>query len=179
VIDRATIRTARAPGYARRCADRWAEFSRDVQSRVSPEVFVLEGCLFQGTVRFLIEYERPFEEAMGYLTAIGESLAPLHPHVVYLTQTDPESYLREHLVGRKGEQIVSRIAAYSSTTPFAVRRGLPGPEALVSLYASYRSACDVFVEHLDFPVLTIDAVRFDEVAVRDQVGAWTDTVLSG
>jgi hypothetical protein len=173
------MRTARLHGYADRCIERWAAFSREVQTRDSPEVFVLEGCLFQSTVRFLIEYERSADEIDDYLPAVEECLAPLHPHLVYLIQTDVEAYLQHELVRRKGDDIVSRIAAYSATTPYAVRRGLQGSAALASLYATYRRACDALVRRSAVPVLEIDAVRFDESAVRDQVASWASPGISG
>ena len=173
------MRTAKVHGYADRCIERWAAFSRKVQTLDSPEVLVLEGCLFQSTVRFLIEYERSADEIDSYLPAVENCLAPLYPHLVYLTQTDTEAYLRDELVRRKGDDIVSRIAAYSATTPYAIRRGLQGSAALVSLYAAYRRACDRLVRRSDLPVLEIDVVRFDESAVRDQAASWLRTAISG
>ena len=179
VIDRSTMRTASEPGYADRCIDRWDAFSTKAQTLDPTSVFVFEGCLFQSTVRFLIEYERPFGEAERYFAKIEESLAPLNPQILYLTQTDPEAYLHDELTRRKGKEIVSRIATYSATTPYAIRRELEGSSALVSLYVSYRRACDKLIACSSFPVLEVDAVRFGKNEVRDQVGAWTDAAIAG
>lgn len=171
-IDRPTMRTARQRGYAERCIARWEAFATRVQASEAPDVFILEGCLFQSTIRFLIEYERSDDEIDSYLPAVERCLAPLSPHLVYLTQTDALLYLQHELLRRKGEDIVSRIAAYSSTTPYAVARGLQGSSALVSLYAAYRETCDRLVRRSRMPVFEMDAVRCSEAVVRDQVAPW-------
>jgi hypothetical protein len=73
---------------------------------------------------------------------------------------------------RKGSQVVSRIAAYSSTTPFASSRGLSAAEAFASLYATYRGACDALVKRSALPVLELDAVELTEAQVRERAVAW-------
>ena len=178
VIDRPTMRTARHRGYAERCIARWEAFASLVQARESPDVFILEGCFFQSTIRFLVEYEQPKDEIDTYLPAVERWLAPLSPHLVYLTQPDAVLYLQRELICRKGEEIVSKIAAYSSTTPYAVTRGLQGLSALVSLYASYRETCDGLVRRSRMPVLELDAVRCSEAAVRDQVAPWVAAAIT-
>ncbi len=176
-IDRPTMRTARQRGYAERCIARWEAFSTRAQVSEAPEVFILEGCFFQSTVRFLIEYERSDDEIDSYLPAVERCLAPLSPCLVYLTQPDAVLYLQQELIRRKGEEIVSRIAAYSSTTPYAVTRSLQGMSALVSLYAAYRGTCDRLVRRSRMPVLEMDAVRCSEAAVRDQVAPWVSAAI--
>jgi hypothetical protein len=172
VIDRATRRTAAEPGYADRCIARWEAFARRMATAPSPETFVLEGCLFQSAVRFLIEHEHPAADAARYLVAVETALAPLAPRLVYLVQPDPEAYLRDVLPGRKGEATVAKIAAYSATTPFAVRRGLEGRGALLGLYTTYRVACDALVARSTWPVLALDAVRGTETSVRNRARAF-------
>jgi len=178
VIDRPTMRTARNAGYAARCVERWQAFSKRVQGLESPMVFIIEGCLFQSTVRFLVEYDRSSGEIEGYLPAVERSLAPLHPMLVYLTQTDVNAYLAEEIVRRKGTEIVGRIARYTATTPFAVSRGLSGHSALTALYTTYRNVCDGLVKRSAMPALELDAVRLGEAAVRQRVGAWLSAALA-
>jgi hypothetical protein len=172
VIDRATRRTAAEPGYADRCIARWQAFARRLAEEPSPEVFVLEGCLFQSTVRFLIEHEHPAGDTARYLVAVESALSPLAPRLVYLTQPDPEAWLRDALADRKGEATVAKIAAHSATTPFAVRRGLEGRDALVGLYTTYRVACDALVARTTWPVLALDAARATETSVRNRARAF-------
>ncbi len=174
VIDRPTMRTAREPGYAHRCIARWEAFSEALQARDSDAAVIVEGCLFQSTVRFLVEHERSRDEIDAFLPAVERCLAPLRPRLVYLTQTDATSYLESELVRRKGFDTVSRIASYSAGTPFAVARGLEGAAALFSLYAAYRGLCDELVRRSSWPVLEVDAVRFGESEVRRRVGAWLE-----
>lgn len=177
VIDRPTMRTARSFGFAERCIERWQAFSKNVQAIPSPELFVIEGCLFQSAVRFMIEYQHSAEEIEAYLPAVERCLAPLGACLVYLVQTDATAYLQGEIVRRKGEKIVSKIATYSETTPFAVAQGLEARSALVSLYASYRQVCDQLVARSGLPVLQIDAVRLSEKEVRAQVDPWVASAL--
>jgi molybdopterin-guanine dinucleotide biosynthesis protein len=178
VIDRPTMRTAKTPGYADRCIARWEAFAGRLQACADLDVAILEGCLFQSTVRFLVEYERSDHEIRAYLPAVERCLAPLCPHLIYLTQTDVASYLQGEVVRRKGEEIVSRIATYSATTPFSVSRGLREKAAFVSLYSSYRRVCDGLVRSSRLPVLEVDTVRNGEVAIRGEVGSWIAAALA-
>ena len=178
VIDRPTMRSAKDRGYADRCIERWEAFSAHVQELESPAVTILEGCLFQSTVRFLVEYERPADEMEAYLPAVENWLFPLRPHLVYLTQTDVRAYLDDEVIRRKGSEIVARIAKYSATTPFAVSRGLPAQSAFVALYATYRNVCDAMVKRSTLPVLELDTVRLGEAAVRDRVGPWVAAAIA-
>ena len=177
-IGRETMRTAKAPGYADRCLARWEAFSRRVRGRDSPWLFIVEGCLFQSTVRFLVEYERASGEIEGYLPAVERCLADLRPHLVYLTQADVRAYLEGEVVRRKGSDITWKIARYSATTPFAVSRGLSAPSALVELYTRYRSVCDEIVGRSQLPVLELDAVRLGESEVRGRAGQWVRDAVS-
>ncbi len=178
VIDRPTMRTARRSGFAERCLERWQAFSRSVQASPSPALFIIEGCLFQSTVRFMVEYRHSAEDIEAYLPAVERCLAPLGACLVYLTQTNPTAYLQDEIFRRKGEQTVSRIAAYSETTPFSVERGLAGHSALVSLYASYREACDQLVARSGLPVLQLDAVRLSEDEIRAMVDPWVASAIA-
>lgn len=179
VIDRPTMRTARSPGYAERCIERWDAFSKSVQAHASPHLFILEGCLFQSTVRFMVEYQRSAEEIETYLPAVESCLGPLGACLVYLAQTDPNAYLQGEIFRRKGEPVVSKIAEYSAKTPFAVTRGLAPHPALVSLYTAYCQICDQLVRRSGLPVLEIDAVRLGEQEVRAQVGPWVASAVTG
>lgn len=177
VIDRATLRTARSPGYADRCVARWACFAARSRDAQAPQVQILEGCLFQGTVRFLVEHERPAAEAERYLAGVVSCLAPLRPALVYLTQPDPHAYLRDEFVRRKDEAYVGRIARYSSSVPFCTTRGLTGMAALVALYVHYRHVCDRLVRVSGLPVLELDAIRLDEAAVRERAARWVEAAV--
>ncbi len=172
VIDRPTMRTASAPGYVDRCIARWQAFSNRVQRLDPPSSLILDACLFQSSVRFLVEYERGAEEIDRYLPAVEDCLTPLDPHVIYLTQSDAADYLETELVRRKGFETVSRIASYSEGTPYSVARGLQGFAALKALYTAYRRVCDAMIRSSRLPVLELDATRQSESEVRQQVSLW-------
>jgi len=179
VIDRSTMRTASAPGYADRCIARWAEFSHATQRLEPPRTVILDACLFQSTVRFLVEYESGADEIDRYLPTVEAYLAPLRPIVVYLTQIDAIEYLETELVRRKGFETVSRIASYSESTPFSKTRGLEGFAALKSLYTYYRVVCDSIVRNSKLPLLELDTMRLSEADVRERTSQWLQRRTSG
>jgi hypothetical protein len=88
------------------------------------------------------------------------------------------AYLANDIVRRKGNDIVTRIAKYSATTPFATSRELSHSSALISLYTTYRYVCDGLVKSSSLPVLQLDAVRLTEAAVRERVGPWVAAAVA-
>ena len=177
VIDRATRQSARLPDYAKRCVERWRGFAKAALASGAPSVYVVEGCLFQSAVRFLVEYERSQAEIDAYLPAVEEALVPLRPRLIYLTQTDARAYFEQEFARRKSPAWIARMAAYSATTPFARLRGLDEASVLAALYTHYRAVCDRLVERSGLARLQLDAVRFDEAAIRERVGAWLESAL--
>jgi hypothetical protein len=172
VIDRATKRTCREPGFADRCVERWRHFADSLQESRSG-VWIIEACLFQNTVRFLLEHEHGAEACRRYAEGTGETLARLQPQLVYLTQPDTERFLSQSFSARKGDDIVTKVAAYTETTACARRhdwRGLPGT---IAFYAHYREVCDGLLGALGIPTLEVDSSA-PLASNRETLGAWLD-----
>jgi hypothetical protein len=123
VIGRRLRRTGSAPGYGQRCTFAWELFTARILHDADAPVSVLEGCWFQSSVRFLLEYDREEREAVRYTNASERAVAPLHPLFIHLVHREPRRYLEEQLEHRKGDDIVGRIAACTETT---TPRSAPG-----------------------------------------------------
>lgn len=175
VIDREAMRHCREPGYAQRCIDRWSRFAESLLESKQGCVWILEACLFQNTVRFLLEHEHAEGESERYADATGATLARLKPQLVYLTQPRTREFLERNFVTRKGQDIVTKIAAYTETTACARSRGWHGLSGTIEFYAYYRSVCDRLVPRLGMPVLEVDT-SISWGAVRRSLTEWLDSL---
>ena len=154
VVPRALRRTGSDAGYADRCIAAWRRFAA-AQARTRG-VMVLEACLFQGTVRFLLEHEHPPADAERTLHETERALAPLRPRLLYFAAPDARGFLERDFPARKGKDWAGRIARYSETTPIARRHGWRGREGCVELYLAYRALCDRLVAGSTMPRLELD-----------------------
>jgi hypothetical protein len=101
VVDKSIRQRAKHPGYGKLCARQWSRFAAVIESHPHISLHILERCFFQSTVRFLLEQDRPFEEALSYLREAERSLTKVGTRLIYLTQPAPGRYLRESLAYRK------------------------------------------------------------------------------
>ncbi len=166
--------TSRDAGYVDRCVAHLRAFVADVLAGQADTVQVVEGSFFQSTVRFLLEHQHPDGEPQRYMAESERVLSPLTPQLLYLVHRDVAHYLREQIVARKGADIISRIAAYSETTPWARERDLTGLTALVELYVHYRQLCDELVNAASMPCLIEDTSEGDWAKLHANVGSWLD-----
>jgi hypothetical protein len=174
VIDRATVQHCREPGYAQRCVGRWSRFVDSVAESDTPSVWIVEACLFQNTVRFLLEHEHSNGAAERYADETGAALTKLSPQIVYLTQPGTREFLERSFVARKGEDIVTKIATYTETTACARSRKWQGLHGTIAFYAHYRSVCDRLLPRLRMPVLELDSSDGNLAASRRTLRAWLD-----
>ena len=169
VTGKALRQSASQPGFADRCIKSWSNFAANQNVGA---VTILEGCFFQSTVRFLMEYEHSDADLRRYFDtseAVLPKLAPLH---IYLSHSDKVGYLRTHLARRKGRDTVAKIARYTESTPWACRRGLEGMDALLALYSAYGTRCDQLISRSVFPSLVLDPLYYDQRAVSGRVKNW-------
>lgn len=172
VIDRALMRTSRVPGYGDRCVDRWREFAAKAMNSPSPAVHILEGCLFQSTVRFLLEHDHPEPERERYFSATEAALEKLQPRTVYLYQPDARTFMQEQHAARKGDGVIAKIAAYTETTAIAKRHDWRGISGMIEFYLHYRDVCDDLIAGSRFDVLRLDTSGENWDAVRSDLANW-------
>lgn len=174
VIGRDTRRTGKHPGYGERCAARWRAFATKEIQRADRELIILEGVLFQSTVRFMLEYRRAQDEPTRYFDTTEEILRPLNPWLLYYSHPEPRLYLEHEIDARKSAPYVDKIAHYTETTPFARQGGWRGRRALVEFYSHYESVCRTLVARSHLPRLDLDASRSQWEATRRHLSAWIE-----
>ena len=172
VIDRALMKTSRVPGYGDRCVDRWRDFASRALNSPSPAVHILEGCLFQSTVRFLLEHDHPEYEPDRYFSATQDALEQLQPRIVYLRQADARTFMREQHGERKGDDVIAKIAGYTETTAIAKRHDWKGISGMIEVYLHYRGVCDRLIESSRYDVIHIDTSGDDWASVRADLANW-------
>ena len=178
VIDRAVTGHNREPDYAQRCVERWARFADQLVADGSHSIWILEACLFQSTLRFLLEHEHGEAACERYVDGTREALAPLAPKLLYLFQADPRGFLERDFEPRKGKDWARRIADYTETTACARRHGWRGRTAMIEFYLYYRVACDRLAPRLEFPTLEVDTRACDRDESRVRIGAWLDQLVA-
>ena len=171
VVPRDTMKTAAKDGFATRCATAVARFAARLAADPRPRAVLAEGCFFQSTVRLLVEYDRA-EEAETYLAEAEDGLRAIDARLVVLRPADTERFLLEEAPRRKDIETLSRITAYSETTPFSRARGWRGSVAWTELYLTYAELCAKLVSRSRLPSLVIDPVASSEEAVAEQVEQW-------
>ena len=172
VIDRSVMKTSRIPGYGGRCVDRWRAFASKAAANVSPAVHVLEGCLFQSTVRFLLEHDYPEDAPERYFVATEEVLSRLQPRIIYLYQADPRAFMERQRIERKGHDTISKTAAYTETTKIAKRHGWKGAAGMIRFYLHYRNICDQLIDQSRFDVIRLDTSNNDWEALHVALDNW-------
>ena len=161
--------SASRPDFADRCIESWTNFATNQNSE---SITVLEGCFFQNTVRFLIEHEHPDSHLQRYFNSSEAVLAELAPLHIYLSHPNKRDYLRTHLARRKGRETVARIARYTESTPWAVRRSFEGTDALLALYSAYGARCDQLIAGSVYPTLFLDPIQHSQPAVLQRAKRW-------
>lgn len=171
VSPRSLLRLHPSAGFADACLESWRSFVR----RGPAGVDILEGTLFQSTVRFLYARGDPECEVRGYVAELARIVSPLEPVVVYLQPPDPEEHLRSFVPRVKGPEWVARVTAYGSRTPLGRRRGWEGLSGLVDFWSGYRQLCDSLVAALPFPRLDVTVEPDGWPAREREILAWIET----
>ena len=177
VVPRALRRTCRQPGYALRCAESWSQYADACRHRDGDEVDILEACLFQGTVRLMLEYEVAPDEIRAYVDRTLGALDVLRPVLILLRQADARGFFETKLVARKGVEIVDKIAAHTETTPLARRHGWTGRAGMARCYAHYRDVCDGLLADAELPTHVLDSGGEDWPAIQRSALAFVSSEL--
>ena len=167
--------TASKANYASRCVQGWRDF---VNSNAHEgKTYVLEGCFFQSTIRYLLEHQHPHQEIDDYIAGFLSAVENTDVSLIYLRQEISGRILLNQMIDRKGLDIVNKIANYTENTPYAQARKLRGQEAVASLYTDYRQLCDKLVGQLNIPTLVVDAFHSSHQQVYDSTLLWVESII--
>lgn len=146
----------RPSGFPARCLDAWRRFVE--KERAATGLRILEGSLFQSTVRFMMEEQQCGLE--GYIKQVEDILRPLSPAVIYLRPVDAMTHSRE-TARHRGESWTDKVSAYLESTSYCQARELKGSEGMHRLWADYAERCDSLIAQMSVPKLTISVAPPD------------------
>jgi hypothetical protein len=130
-------------------------------------VWLLDGCAFQSTVRFMFEQDADLEEIRRYWSRTEETLAATPTAVVYLEQSDPRAYMRDETIASRGQPWLSKIVAHVESTPRARGQALHGVDGTIEFWMQYRSVCDDLLARSRLPVVRLDCTERTWADVED------------
>lgn len=135
--------------YPLLCLQSWQRFTDRSESEDTLQI--LEGSVFQSTVRFMMEQERDHQAIAEYVARFEEIVAPLQPGFIYLRPADAETH-SQATANFRGPDWTGKVAAYIEQTPYARRRGLRGEAGMHRFWADYAQLCDALVAGLSMSV---------------------------
>ena len=171
ITPRALKQSAARPGFAERCLEAWREGV--ATSEREQRIHVLEGTVFQSTLRFMLEYGMARTLILAYVVRLDEVLAPGAPALVYLHAADPASFLLERVLPDRGEPWISKVSAYLEGTPFCRSRGWAGQRGMVYFWLHYRELCDEALDRLTLPVHRVGVGEDRFADAERSVCAWS------
>ena len=132
---------------------RWEDFISLNKNR--DHLFILEGSLFQSTVRFLME-ENNGVAIVDYFKRCQLILANCPAELIYLRPPDISNHI-SWTASHRGERWRSLVTSYLEGTPFCIERSWQGPSTLNKFWSYYAELCDELVLKSKIPTCTINA----------------------
>ena len=170
VTPRVLRRTAPSPGYGDRCVKSWTDFVN--AKRSSDRVFILEGCAFQSTVRFMVEYGSSRHEVLDYAYQFEATVAPLCPRLIHFNQDDPAEFMRICVLPRRGPEWAAKVSSHLASTPCCRQRGWEGTDGMIRFWVHYQEICRDLCSSLSIPALSIENSAQDWSDIHDQIAHW-------
>lgn len=152
-------------GYA---ADQWRRLAgRCLRGR---QTLILESVLLQNSVMPAYLDDAPANVVTGVFDTILRQVAPAEPFLIYLRPADIASAVaRVHR--SRGPAAKERNVTFVENSPWARRRGLRGPGAVVALYQAWEAFVDALYDRYPFPRLMVTDPQRDWPAALAQIGA--------
>lgn len=143
--------------------ERWESFVHEDQSH--EHVTVLEGSLFQSFIRILFHHNVDPARIVAYGQQLETIIAPLHPVLVYLCQTNTANAV-QRICDQRGPRWTSGYIATITSKPYASRHGLIGIDGVVQYWEAYRTLTDELYANY----------RMTKAAIATDGGDWAATM---
>ena len=147
----------RQSGFPAYCLEAWRNFVD--KNGAGAGLCILEGSLFQSTVRFMLEEEQQ-HRIEGYIEDFEQIVRPLSPVVIYLRPVDAMEHSRG-VVRPRGEAWTAKVSEYLETTRYSLGRMLTGSEGMHRLWSDYAELCDSLVARMTTAKLTVSGTPPD------------------
>lgn len=162
-------RRHREDDYDDRCLERW----RLAVEQAAGQVWVLEGCALQSTVRYMFEQDWERERIDRYWERCIEVLAAVPVRLVYFRHRDVETFIRSHTLKVRAD-VWEKISTHVVGTRVGARLIEQSVEDVpVDFWVRYSHLCDDLVDRFSHPVLNLDVADGWDLAAA-QVEAWLD-----
>ncbi len=125
--------------YMPEMLERWKTYANRIAT--SGEVKVVEACLFNNLIEFLMAYEVESSKILRYSDALQAILLPLNPTLVYLRQEDIRSSLEQNFENR-GEGFKDFVIQYATDTPLAKGKGWEGYKGMMMFWQEFVALTD-------------------------------------
>lgn len=166
--------TASQANFHNRCLQSWAEF---VQSGImSNTVHILEGCAFQSTIRFMLEYGADRNQILKYVMEFEQKVYPLLPAMIYLYQENPRSFLEDIVFPKRGVAWVNKVSSYLASTPCCRERGWTDQNGMTNFWILYRNLCDEVLHLMKMPILRVEITNQNWVFILERILKWISSV---
>lgn len=135
----------------------WENFILENASR--DHLFILEGSLFQSTIRFMIEAD---SESMipEYFTQCQLLLSNISSDLIYLQPTDIRPHI-DWISTIRGVEWTGKVTKYLEGTPFCKKRGWSGENCMGEFWSYYADCCDLLVKNATISSQTIASGKGD------------------
>lgn len=138
-------RTDKTPSYFLK---QWRQFINTNSSKT--HLFILEGSLFQSTVRFILEENRE-TEIKSYFKQCESLFAGVPITLLYLRPENIERHI-SWIIGHREAEWCGKVASYLKNTPFCLAQGWQENEIMHRFWSYYAAVCDELVAATDIPL---------------------------
>ncbi len=145
--------------FAEKCLQSWYDFVHTVTQ--SNHIFILEGSIFQSTVRFLLEYDSNLRNIQIYFSEFENIVSKLNPLLIYFYQASVNEFLLKTIETR-GREWHDKVTNYITNTPYAVCKNLQGIEGNIVFWESYKIICDDL----------FNASKLMKISIENSAGNW-------
>jgi hypothetical protein len=165
--------------YPERCLKQWAKFVSEKNHQ--DRLFIIEGSLFQSTVRLMLEGKNK-ELIADYYSECQLILSSVHPKLIYLRPIDARTHI-EWTMEHRGEEWTSKVAEYLEKTPYCSEQQWQGEKCMVSFWSEYVQLCDSLISQTSMTYHTINAgygnfeSQFNKAMSHVNSEKWLSTAL--
>jgi len=145
--------------YRRLALAQWQAFAD--QSRLGEETFLFECCFLQNPLTVLVgRHNRDGAEAVAHIQAVADSVAALHPILIYLRQEDPRATL-ERVARERPHAWWDFLISYFVGRGWCQALGLEGPEGVIAFYEMRQRLELDILARLNMRALVVDTAPDD------------------
>jgi|GEM_PF-1491014 len=150
--------------------NQWRQFI--AQHSQHDHLYILEGSLFQSSVRFLLQENRE-TDIPDYYAECEKLLSSVESKAIYLRPSDVQQHL-VWLYDHRGHSWTTKVSGYLENTPFSADRGWLGVSGMSQFWGYYASLCDRLIRSSCLSVKTIESGTAHYDSLHQQALDWLE-----